>query len=89
MTTNFENNLRVFLKVLALLFHDHSQCFLSHDALLMNTDQWCRRRGYRGCKRTPKTFDISKIRKIQKSFAPPKICFLLHLWHWPHIIKTD
>jgi len=25
-------------------------------------DHWCRRRGYRGCKRTPKSFDFVKIR---------------------------
>jgi len=57
---------------------------------------WCRRRGCRGCKRTPKSFDLVKIRAKslktftnsraslgefgQKSFATPKICLLLHLW---------
>ena len=32
--------------------------------------QWCRRRGCRGCKRTPKSFDLSTIReKSTKRFA--------------------
>ena len=35
--------------------------------------QWCRRRGCRGCKRTPKSFDLVKIHG-----NPSKICENLH-----------
>ena len=43
-----------------VLFHISWVIFVQNGAHLVYLYQWCRRRGYSGCKRTPKSFDLLK-----------------------------